>query len=104
MEVKMTKNPRNSTDSSHRDRLLRIPQIIGQTEVTPEQAETNRKSGRSPKSPRPYVEPKIPVSRASWWAGVKSGKYPQPIKLGSRTTCWRESDIIALISQLNEIC
>ena len=94
----------NSQCSNGSNRLLRLPQIIGQKEVTPEQAETNRKSDRSPKSPRPYIEARIPVSPASWWAGVKSGKYPQPIKLGSRTTCWRESDIIALINQLNEIC
>jgi prophage regulatory protein len=39
----------------------------------------------------------IPVSKSSWWAGVKSGKYPQPVKLGPRTTAWRVSDIRALI-------
>ena len=27
------------------------------------------------------------------------GKYPQPIKLGPKTTCWRESDILALIGK-----
>ena len=83
-------------------RLLRLPQIIGQKEVTREQADDNRKTGKSPKHPRPQIEPLIPVSSASWWAGVKSGKYPQPVKLGSRTTCWRESDILALINQLRE--
>ncbi len=39
----------------------------------------------------------IPVSRSSWWAGVKSGKYPQSVKLGERTTAWRAEDIHALI-------
>ena len=24
----------------------------------------------------------IPVSKSTWWAGVKSGRYPAPIKLG----------------------
>ena len=80
------------------NRLLRLPQIIGQREVTFEQAEANRKSGRTPKTPRPYIEPVIPISPAAWWLGVKEGKYPQPIKLGSRTTVWRESEILNLIN------
>ena len=25
----------------------------------------------------------VRVSRSSWWQGVKDGKFPQPIKLGS---------------------
>ena len=81
----------------HNNRFLRLPQIIGQKETTPEQAETNRNTGKSPKTPRPYIEPRVPVSSSSWWNGVKSGKYPQPVKLGSRTTCWRESEVDALI-------
>lgn len=85
-------------------RLLRLPQIIGQSEVTAKQAEENRLTGKSPKSPRQFIQPRIPVSRAAWWAGVKDGKYPQPVKLGSRTTVWRESDIDALISQFNQAC
>jgi prophage regulatory protein len=39
----------------------------------------------------------IPVSRSSWWQGVKSGKFPKPFKLGVRTTVWRATDIRALI-------
>ena len=80
-------------------RYLRLPQIIGQSEITPKQADANRRSGRFPKTPRSYIDPLIPISRASWWAGVKSGKYPKPVKLGSRTTCWRESDIEKLCNQ-----
>ncbi|MCX5875753.1 MAG: AlpA family phage regulatory protein [Deltaproteobacteria bacterium] len=38
----------------------------------------------------------IPVSKSSWWAGVKSGRYPQPVKLSERCTCWRAEDIRAL--------
>jgi prophage regulatory protein len=41
----------------------------------------------------------IPVGRSTWWAGVKSGKYPKPVKLGARTTAWRVSDIKALVEQ-----
>ncbi|WP_342129807.1 helix-turn-helix transcriptional regulator [Hydrogenophaga sp. OTU3427] len=59
-------------------RLLRLHQIIG-----------DKQKG---------IEALIPIGKSSWWAGVKSGRFPQPIKLGSRTTCWRKSDIDALIS------
>lgn len=43
----------------------------------------------------------IPVSRSTWWAGVKSGKYPAPVKLGENTTAWRAEDIHALIEKLS---
>lgn len=43
------------------------------------------------------IPPIIPVSKSTWWAGVKSGRYPQPMKLGERTTVWRVADIISLI-------
>lgn len=40
----------------------------------------------------------IPVSRSTWWAGVRSGRYPQPTRaLGPRITAWRVEDIRALI-------
>lgn len=35
----------------------------------------------------------IPVSKASWWNGVRSGKYPKPRKLGPRTTVWTVEQI-----------
>lgn len=41
---------------------------------------------------------KIPVSRATWWRWVKSGKAPQPVKIGIRVTAWRESDIEKFIA------
>jgi prophage regulatory protein len=39
----------------------------------------------------------IPVSKSTWWAGVKSGRYPKSVKLGPRITAWRVEDIQALI-------
>jgi len=39
----------------------------------------------------------IPVSKSTWWAGVKSGRYPKPVKLGPRITAWRVEDIRTLI-------
>lgn len=41
--------------------------------------------------------PLIPVGKSTWWAGVKSGKFPQPVKLGQRTTAWRVEDIRKLV-------
>lgn len=43
----------------------------------------------------------IPIGKSTWWAGVKSGRYPKPVKLGPRTTAWRVEDIHALIENLN---
>jgi prophage regulatory protein len=45
----------------------------------------------------PQVLSRFPISRSGWYAGVKAGKYPAPIKLGARTSAWRESDIDRLI-------
>jgi prophage regulatory protein len=41
----------------------------------------------------------LPVSRSTWWAGVKSGRFPAPIKLGPRITVWRDADIQRLIER-----
>ncbi len=59
------------------ERLLRIKDIVG-----------DKNNG---------IPPMIPISKSSWWAGVAEGKFPTPIKLGSRTTCWRETEVLALI-------
>ena len=45
----------------------------------------------------PPIPPIIPISKASWWAGVKEGRFPTPVKLGPRTTAWRIEDIRQLI-------
>ena len=45
----------------------------------------------------------IPIARSTWWAGVKSGRFPQPVRgLGPRITAWRAEDIRELIERLNE--
>jgi hypothetical protein len=46
---------------------------------------------------RKGIPPIIPISKSSWWAGVKSGRYPKPVKLSARCTCWHVEDIRALI-------
>lgn len=45
----------------------------------------------------PEVLRYYPVSRSTWWAGVRSGRYPQPVNLGKRCTAWRAEDIRDLI-------
>lgn len=59
---------------------LRLSYIIGNPDADP---------------PIPAI---IPVSKSTWWAGVRSGRYPQPTRaLGERITAWRVEDIRALI-------
>jgi predicted DNA-binding transcriptional regulator AlpA len=66
---------------------LRLSQIIGKPA-----------KGSEPASPAI-----IPVSRSTWWAGVKTGRYPQPVRtLGPRITAWRVEDIRALIARLDD--
>lgn len=45
----------------------------------------------------PQVLSVYPVSRSTWWDGVRYGVYPKPVKLGSNTTVWRVQEIRALI-------
>jgi len=62
--------------------FLKIWQIIGDPKAIP---------------PIPAL---LPVGRTTFLNGVKSGKFPQPVKLGARSVAWRVSDIRALIDEL----
>lgn len=43
----------------------------------------------------------IPVSKSTWWAGVKSGRFPQPTRaLGKGITMWCVEDIRSFIASL----
>ena len=57
--------------------FLRLSQIIG--------------------NPAKGIPPLIPVKKSTWWAGVKSGRFPQPVKLGPRVTAWRVEDLRTFI-------
>ena len=48
----------------------------------------------------PQVLQIIPVGKSTWWAGIKSGRFPQGVKLGPRTTAWRVEDIRQLLQEL----
>lgn len=62
--------------------FLRLSQIIGDPKAIP---------------PIPAL---IPVSRSTWWAGVRTGRYPKPVRsLGLRITAWRVEDIRQLIGR-----
>ena len=61
---------------------LRIRQIVGNPKASPP------------------IPPIFPVSKSTWWAGVKSGRYPQPVKLSARCTAWTVESIRALLKQL----
>ena len=61
---------------------FRLTQILGNKKAIP---------------PIPAI---IPVGKSTWWAGVKSGRYPKPVKLGPRTTAWRVEDIRRLIEHV----
>jgi prophage regulatory protein len=65
--------------------FLRLPQILGDQKAIP---------------PQPAI---IPVSRSAWWAGVRDGRFPKPIKLSQRTTAWRAEDIRQLVDLLGGV-
>jgi predicted DNA-binding transcriptional regulator AlpA len=69
----MMKNPLPETG------YVRLSQIVGDQKATP---------------PIPAI---IPVSKSTWWNGVKDGRFPRPVKLGPRVTVWRAEDIRSLI-------
>jgi prophage regulatory protein len=47
----------------------------------------------------PTVLAVFPVARSTWLAGVKSGRYPKPIRLLPRVVAWKVQDIRDLIEQ-----
>ncbi len=49
----------------------------------------------------PDVLKLIPVSRATWYAGIKDGRFPAPIKISPNIAAWKASDIHQLIEVLS---
>jgi len=49
----------------------------------------------------PQVLSRFPVSRATWYQGIKAGRFPAPLHLGPRTAAWLETDIDALIQRVS---
>jgi len=49
----------------------------------------------------PQVLAVVPVGKSTWWAGVRSCRFPKPCRLGPRTTAWHVDDIRQLIDRLS---
>jgi predicted DNA-binding transcriptional regulator AlpA len=49
----------------------------------------------------PGVLQLIPVARSTWWEGVRTGRFPAPVKIGG-VTAWRVEDIHALIARISD--
>jgi prophage regulatory protein len=41
----------------------------------------------------------FPVSPSTWWRGVRSGRYPRPVKLSAYCTAWRVEDFRELLER-----
>lgn len=65
-----------------RERLLRLPEIIGDPHKSP---------------PIPGI---IPMSRSSWYRGIAADNIPRPLKIGHRSY-WRATDVYRLIDTLS---
>jgi prophage regulatory protein len=63
--------------------FLRLKQILGDKKAHP---------------PIPAI---IPISKASWFAGIAKGKYPKPVKV-SRTALYKADDIQALLDAISK--
>ncbi|WP_185236356.1 helix-turn-helix transcriptional regulator [Teredinibacter franksiae] len=62
--------------------FVKLKQILGDPTATP---------------PIPAI---IPVSKTTWWEGIRDGRYPKPVKLSERSTAWRVEDIYKLIESI----
>ena len=43
----------------------------------------------------------IPVSKSTWFEGVRAGRYPKPVKIGPRASGWRVREIVAFVEYLD---
>ena len=68
-----------NTNRKYEIRYVRLHSIVG-----------NRKTG---------TPGMLPIGASTWWAGVKEGRYPTPVKLGPRITAWRLEDVLAVANR-----
>lgn len=47
----------------------------------------------------PQVLDRFPVGRSTWYAGIRSGIYPQPILISRRAVAWTTESVDKLIRQ-----
>ena len=73
--------------------------------------ETNEKTGNNEGMPvvmpsegfvrLPVVIAVLGIGRTTFRRGTREGKYPKPVKIGSRSTAWRVEDIRATIAKIS---
>jgi prophage regulatory protein len=93
--------------------FLKLGQIIGQREITREEADENRRAvkaaieaGSKPPRrftrPRPEVQGVLPMCKSKWWAGVACGRYPAPVHDGP-TALWSVRAIRELLDRIGAV-
>jgi len=83
------------------DTYLRLEQIIGTDRAKPRQKITpDSPPEKTRKTESLHYDGILAISRTAFFTGVRTGKYPAPIKLGHRTAVWAASTLIAAIEAL----
>jgi len=62
--------------------------------------QTNLELNISGYSRVPSITTYFQIGKSTWWKWVSEGKAPAPIKLGPKTTVWKNSEILALAASL----
>lgn len=42
----------------------------------------------------------FPVGKSTWWAGIREGRYPAPVRISRHRVAWRVEDIRQLVERL----
>ena len=50
----------------------------------------------------PQVLEVIPVSKSTWWAGIKTGRFPKPYRLSPGITVWRREDVMSVLQNAKQ--
>lgn len=50
----------------------------------------------------PQVLQVIPVSSATWYNGIRAGRFPKGVRITGNTVGWRVQDIKALVRKIEE--
>jgi hypothetical protein len=50
---------------------------------------------------KPPIPPIIPVSKSTWYHGMKTGRFPKSVKILPKITAWKIEDIRKLTQQIN---
>lgn len=96
--------------NEHQPRWLRLHQIIGQRGLSASQARENKRRNRAAKAkgkgkalrlpvrPRPEITALIPVSKSTWWEGIRAARFPAPeYPFGAGTPFWNYEKLRPLL-------